>query len=65
MVAAQAHQNGSRTSASSPSSMKTVQKIFFCMGAILRAGALIEWGASLFPLLMCYNSIVTRHYQPL
>jgi hypothetical protein len=36
MVAAHAHQNGSRTSASRPSSMKTVQNIFFCMGAILR-----------------------------
>ena len=32
MVAAQAHQKGSRTSASNPTSVKTIQNIFFCMG---------------------------------
>jgi hypothetical protein len=31
MVAAQAHQKGSRTSASNPTSVKTIQNIFFCM----------------------------------
>jgi hypothetical protein len=35
MVAAQAHQNGSTTSASSPNTVKTIQNIFFCIGAIL------------------------------
>jgi hypothetical protein len=30
-VAAQAHQKGSRTSASSPNSVKAIQNIFFCM----------------------------------
>ena len=35
-MAAQAHQKGSTKSASSPSSMKTIQNIFFCIGAILR-----------------------------
>ena len=39
MVAAQAHQKGSTKSATSPSSMKTIQNIFFCIGAILRYGA--------------------------
>jgi hypothetical protein len=38
MVAAQAHQKGSMKSASSPSSMKTIQNIFFCIGSILRYG---------------------------
>jgi hypothetical protein len=37
-VAAQAHQKGSRKSATSPSSMKTIQNIFFCMGTIVVAG---------------------------
>jgi hypothetical protein len=31
MVAAQAHQKGSTTSASSPNSVKAIQNIFFCM----------------------------------
>jgi len=35
MVAAQAHQKGSRKSATSPSSMKTIQNIFFCTRAIV------------------------------
>ncbi len=34
MVAAKVHQNGSRKSASRPSSRKTVQNIFLCIGAI-------------------------------
>jgi hypothetical protein len=38
MVAAQAHQKGSKKSATSPSSMKTIQNIFFCMGTIVVAG---------------------------
>ena len=38
MVAAQAHQKGSMKSASSPSNMKTIQNIFFCIVAIL-----IDW----------------------
>jgi len=38
MVAAQAHQKGSTKSATSPSSIKTIQKIFFCIGAILIDG---------------------------
>ena len=37
MVAAQAHQKGSKKSATSPSSMKTIQNIFFCMGTIVVA----------------------------
>ena len=39
MVAAQAHQKGSTKSATSLSSMKTIQNIFFCIEAILRYGA--------------------------
>jgi hypothetical protein len=35
-VAAQAHQKGSTKSASSPSSVNTIQNIFFCIGPILR-----------------------------
>jgi hypothetical protein len=38
MVAAQAHQKGNKKSATSPSSMKTIQNIFFCMGTIVVAG---------------------------
>ena len=38
MVAAQAHQNGSTKSATSPNSMKTIQNIFFCIVAILIDG---------------------------
>jgi hypothetical protein len=38
MVAAQAHQKGSNKSATSPSSVKTIQNIFFCMGTIVVAG---------------------------
>jgi hypothetical protein len=37
MVAAQAHQKGSRKSATTPSSMKTIQNIFFCMRTIVVA----------------------------
>jgi hypothetical protein len=42
MVAAQAHQKGSMKSASSPSNMKTIQNIFFCIVAIL-----IDWQTEL------------------
>ena len=35
MVAAQAHQKGSKISATNPSSMKTIQNIFFCIEAIV------------------------------
>jgi hypothetical protein len=35
MMAAQAHQKGSRKSATSPSRMKTIQNIFFCMRMIV------------------------------
>lgn len=35
-VAAQAHQNGSMISATSPSRMKAIQNIFFCMEGIVR-----------------------------
>ena len=38
MVAAQAHQKGSRKSATSPSSTKTIQNIFFCIGTIVVIG---------------------------
>jgi len=38
MVAAQAHQKGSRKSATNPSNMKTIQNIFFCIGAIVSVG---------------------------
>src|ERR1017187_2937144 len=38
MVAAQAHQKGSRKSATNPSNMKTTQNIFFCIGAIVSVG---------------------------
>jgi hypothetical protein len=34
-VATQAHQKGSRKSATSPSKMKTIQNIFFCIGGRL------------------------------
>ncbi len=37
MVAAQAHQKGSTKSASSPSTAKTIQNIFFSIGAIVVA----------------------------
>jgi hypothetical protein len=36
MVAAKAHQNGSRKSESSPNSKKTNQKIFRCIAKIVR-----------------------------
>ncbi len=39
MVAAQAHQKGSKKSATSPSSTKIIQNIFFCIGGILLYGA--------------------------
>ena len=42
MLAAQAHQKGSMKSASSPSNMKTIQNIFFCIVAIL-----IDWQTEL------------------
>ena len=38
-VAAQAHQNGSMISATSPSRMKAIQNIFFCMEGIVRGAA--------------------------
>ena len=38
MAAAQAHHKGSTKSATSPSNMKTIQNIFFCIGAILSDG---------------------------
>ncbi len=35
MVAAKAHQKGSTKSANSPSTIKTIQNIFFCIGGIV------------------------------
>ena len=44
MVAARAHQKGSRTSATNPSSMKMIQNIFFCIGRIVAFW--LSWGAT-------------------
>ncbi len=40
MVAARAHQKGSTKSANKPSTVKTIQNIFFCIEVIVR-----RWGA--------------------
>ena len=53
MVAAQAHQKGSKKSATSPSSVKTIQNIFFCIGRILRYGATGTGAMSEEPTAKC------------
>ena len=50
MVAAKAHQKGSTKSANRPSTVKTIQNIFFCIEGIVRcwaAGAVANCRASL------------------